>query len=471
MNAPPPAGPPPPDAQNPVTLKVMRLCKPAFAFSLPVPFPPIPPADSAPEPGIALSGMLSLPQSFGDIYLGETFSCYISLCNISPISLAQVGLKVEVQTQLQRETLADSSLSDEAIPRFASQQTLDKIIEYDLKDVGIHILICSALYTDVAGERKYFRKFFKFQVNNPLSMKSKTQALAVNNEVLIETQLQNAMPRQLFLHSVEFKPAPQFEVESLNHFPPSLSAPALGGTALPPLPPAGTGAGQADGATAAAATAAGGGAGASDAVDIADGAATLACASASSASASSAVSSGAGLPAFGHLAFLKAGDTQQYMFRLRGKVSPAQLRQVGTLGRMDVVWRTAMGERGRLQSNTVQRKLPPPRGVEVALLRAPAEVPMETPFELEASVTNTSQAEMQLQLTAPMGIGAMVVDGLCTRNLGALKPNATLPLKLRLIAIEPGVQRVSGMQLIDALTEQVHEIGVLAEVFVHARSE
>lgn len=136
----------------------MRLCKPSFHFSLPVPFPPVAPAGGDPEPGVALSPMLALPQSFGDIFLGETFSCYISLCNIAPIELAQVGLKVEVQTTLARETLSDSSVAGSAIARFASQQTLDKIIEYDLKDVGIHILICSALYTDSQGERKYFRK-------------------------------------------------------------------------------------------------------------------------------------------------------------------------------------------------------------------------------------------------------------------------------------------------------------------------
>ena len=141
---------------NPITLKVMRLCKPSLTFGLPIPFPP-PAGDHGstsplePEPNTALSGMLSLPQSFGDIYLGETFSCYISLCNTSPIDLAQVGLKVEVQTQLQRETLSDSSATEETVDRFASGQTLDRIVSYDLKDVGIHILICSALYNDVAG--------------------------------------------------------------------------------------------------------------------------------------------------------------------------------------------------------------------------------------------------------------------------------------------------------------------------------
>ena len=61
-------------------------------------------------------------------------------------------------------------------------------------------------------------------------MKSKTHALASHNEVIVETQLQNAMPRQIFLQSVDFRPAPQFEAESLNQFEPSLSAPALAAT-------------------------------------------------------------------------------------------------------------------------------------------------------------------------------------------------------------------------------------------------
>ena len=381
---------------NPISLKVLRLCKPSFNYALPVPFPPC--ADSDAEHGAALSGMLALPQSFGDIFLGETFSCYISLCNTSAIELAQVGLKVEVQTQLQREVLSDSSLTNEAIERFASLQTLDRIIEYDLKDVGIHILICSALYTDSSGERKYFRKFFKFQVNNPLSMKSKTHALAPHNEVLVETQLQNAMPRQLFLKSIDFRPAPQFEVVSLNSFPPAFAAPPLGGE--------GGGGGKGGGSGEGAGGEGGGG-----------------------------VCGAVGLPTFGHLAYLKAGDTQQYMFRLKGKVPAAQLRQVSTLGRMDVQWCTAMGEAGRLQSNTVQRKLPTARGVEVSIVSVPSEVPLETPFELTCCIANTSATEMKLQLTSSAGPaqGAVVVDGLCTRVRNSTRTRPALARAPRML--------------------------------------
>lgn len=121
------------------------------------------------------------------------------------------------------------------------------------------------------------------------------------HQILIETQLQNAMPRHLFLHSVEFKPAPQFEVESLNVFPPYVFPPALAAQPLTRAQP-----------------------------EVAPG--TAPGAGGSGSGAASVVASAVGLPAFGHLAYLKSGDTQQYMFRLRGTVPPAQLRQINALG-------------------------------------------------------------------------------------------------------------------------------------------
>ena len=68
--------------------------------------------------------------------------------------------------------------------------------------------------------------------------------------------------------------------------------------------------------------------------------------------------------------------------------------QVSTLGRMDVVWKTSMGEAGRLQSNTVQRKLPAARGVEIHLVSAPSEVALAAPFEITCSVCMRTHACM-----------------------------------------------------------------------------
>jgi len=157
--------------ENLVSLKVMRLCRPSLVQQQPVPLPSE--AVGMPSPGaassIALTGWLTLPQSFGDIFLGETFSCYISLANVSGGELTQIALKVEVQTQVQRETLSaqiapPAGNSTPEVDTLQAGQTLDRIIKYELKDVGVHILICSASFCDRDGERK-FRKFFKFQVH------------------------------------------------------------------------------------------------------------------------------------------------------------------------------------------------------------------------------------------------------------------------------------------------------------------
>jgi len=66
----------------------------------------------------------------------------------------------------------------------------------------------------------------------------------------------------------------------------------------------------------------------------------------------------------------------------------------------------------------------------------------------------------------PPATAAIVVDGVCTRNLGTFRPHSSQSITIRLLPIEPGMQKVTGLQLIDVLTEQVHEIGSLADVFV-----
>ena len=54
-----------------------------------------------------LVDLLTLPHSFGSIYLGETFSSYISISNASPQDVSHVGIKAELQTQSKRITLLE----------------------------------------------------------------------------------------------------------------------------------------------------------------------------------------------------------------------------------------------------------------------------------------------------------------------------------------------------------------------------
>jgi len=427
---------------NPVSLKVMRLCKPNFVFDLIQK-----PAQCDAGPRKALLGKVSLPHSFGDIYLGETFCCYVSLRNISETNLAHVGLKVEVQTQQQRETLSDSSSPSSAISRFSSQNTLEEVVRYELKDVGIHILICSALYIDGVRERKYFRKFFKFHVNNPISMKSRTHTLVPFNEVFVETQLQNAMQRELFVQSVRFRMGLQLEMLSLNAFPHYQAAPTSGAaasrggsahsprTVTPPTPLGGV-------------------------VDVV---ATRAATAAGSTSATFRVPEAAV-----SFAQLKAGDTQQHMYRRVDLVPDTELKQDLALGRMEVMWTSSIGEFGQLQSNIVQHNATSSRDIEVAVVSAPHEVETETPFELALSVANTSAAEMKLQLRSELADlpNSIVVEGTCVRALGSLRPHTIDTFRCTLVALEPGLQKVVALKLFDSLSEQLYELGVLVCMLV-----
>ena len=60
-----------------------------------------------PSKACDLDGSLVLPQNFGSIQLGETFSCYISLGNVSTKPVSNISIRVELQTERQRRTKKD----------------------------------------------------------------------------------------------------------------------------------------------------------------------------------------------------------------------------------------------------------------------------------------------------------------------------------------------------------------------------
>ncbi|OEL26030.1 hypothetical protein BAE44_0012950 [Dichanthelium oligosanthes] len=165
-----------------------------------------------PADALALPGLLVLPQSFGfasslpnpdsgvsraalgaaiadfgvlvwvsrAIYLGETFCSYISINNSSSFEARDVVIKAEIQTERQRILLLDTSKSP--VESIRSGGRYDFIVEHDVKELGAHtyvpfhfhfMLVCTALYNDGDGERKYLPQFFKFSVSNPLSVRTK----------------------------------------------------------------------------------------------------------------------------------------------------------------------------------------------------------------------------------------------------------------------------------------------------------
>ena len=83
-----------------------------------------------------------------------------------------------------------------------------------VKQLGMHSLVCTIRYKTAAGEPRELRKLFKFQVQKPLEVK--TKPYAVGNDVYLEAQIQNIMPTPLMLDKVVLHPAAESTVVDLN---------------------------------------------------------------------------------------------------------------------------------------------------------------------------------------------------------------------------------------------------------------
>ncbi len=126
-----------------------------------------------PSDAAGLHGALLVPQSFGAIHLGESFVSYVSVANFSGRTVTAVGIKAELQTDKTRAVLLDTTGAP--LTRMAPGERHDALVEADLKVAGAHTLVCSAVYTDADGERKYLPQYFKFSAANPLAVRTKAR--------------------------------------------------------------------------------------------------------------------------------------------------------------------------------------------------------------------------------------------------------------------------------------------------------
>lgn len=66
---------------------------------------------------------------------------------------------------------------------------------------------------------------------------------------------------------------------------------------------------------------------------------------------------------FGSRTYLQPMDTRQYLYCLKPKQEFAEkagvIKGVTVIGKLDIVWKTNLGERGRLQTSQLQRMVSP----------------------------------------------------------------------------------------------------------------
>ncbi|KAJ7168080.1 hypothetical protein C8R43DRAFT_983023 [Mycena crocata] len=238
-----------------LSLKVMRVSRPALATAW-QPFYSSSPSFSAhstasilslqgktPLPGhpktlrdLHASELLTLPSSFGAINLGEEFSSCLCVNNEAQVEIEAVAMKVEMQTVTSKVMLAEFGGPDTSL---AIGDTLENVVRHEIKELGQHVLACTVIYRLPPGSRtapgpaedpddpslQTFRKFYKFSVTNPLSVKTKVHAprspsalmsSAEREKVFLEVHIQNLTTETMWFERMRFECADGWDVMDAN---------------------------------------------------------------------------------------------------------------------------------------------------------------------------------------------------------------------------------------------------------------
>ncbi|KAK9267801.1 hypothetical protein L1049_010237 [Liquidambar formosana] len=354
---------------------------------------------------MGLSGLLVLPQAFGAIYLGETFCSYISINNSSNFEVRDVVIKAEIQTERQRILLLDTSKSP--VESIRAGGRYDFIVEHDVKELGAHTLVCTALYNDGDGERKYLPQFFKFMVANPLSVRTKVRV--VKESTFLEACIENHTKTSLYMDQVEFEPAQHWSATILkadDH--PSESNALTREIFKPPI----------------------------------------------------LIRSGGGI--------------HNYLYQLRlSSHGSAQMKVEGSnvLGKLQITWRTNLGEPGRLQTQQILGSPITRKEIELQVVDVPSVTVLERPFLIHLNLTNQTDRKMgpfkvSLSQSDTQEEKVVMVDGLQTLALQQVEAFSSTNFHLDLIATKVGVQKITGITVFDTGEEKTYDPLPDLEIFV-----
>jgi hypothetical protein len=199
------------------TVRVMRLYKPGFHLSATMPISPVEADIFGSE--YVLSTHMLLPDSFGDIYLGEKFSAYVAIVNGFPqVPFYNVSLSVRLQTEATVVELQDIRPTNQIInhqhkasvfPQLNCNDSCDVLIQHTLNEVGTHTLRVSVQYSLFpGGEVKSMRKFYRFNVLMPLIVLSSFRE--IDHKPMVQCQFTNATKSPIFIEEISFVPSNKY---------------------------------------------------------------------------------------------------------------------------------------------------------------------------------------------------------------------------------------------------------------------
>lgn len=437
MQQPPSTGPTSSSMANEVTtavptLKVMRLQKPELDIAK---------AGTLKSSGCLLGSSLCLPDSFGVIHVGETFTAYLGALNVSKrLPVTNLTVTAQLQTPSQRWHLPFNAAGG---CELKPEQGIDSIVSHTLEEAGQHILRVEVGYGGTGGTMKSLRKFYRFQVSNPLVI-SESMHRTGDSSCLLSISLQNNGHESkggLTISSAEFDAAPGLMTGKIVGRPPKNRARIRGETD-------------------------------STFVD-----ANSHCCP-------------RGVDLFDNSGRLERKDSKQYVFKVSAsktqKPSGSFAKGITAgdqLGKAIFTWRKACGEMGQMSGSSVtcpslhqlldlndanmknstnnkgsehENSLDLMFPVTVEPINPPSQLQVGIPFDVEFLVVNHTPQFMsaQLQFRSEFMKG-IIVCGPSSKNLEEIPGNGgNATVLVRFIALSAGLAQLSGCYVINLATGQ-----------------
>ncbi|KAG9239583.1 hypothetical protein BJ875DRAFT_365252 [Amylocarpus encephaloides] len=245
-----------------ISLKVLRLSRPSLSIQHPLPLPTPSPSPSQspgthPTPSASLaypstkhdtfilSPLLTLPPAFGSAYVGETFSCTLCANNeiLAGSSAAKTVANVRIEAEMKipsskvpmlltlgpevervdtdTEVMEDEKRYGHGVD-LAPGRSLQKVINFDLKEEGSHVLAVTVTYSETtatSGKVRTFRKLYQFVCKGCMVVRTKTGPLPSSckgGKWALEAQLENCGEETITLDSVILEARKGFKSHGIN---------------------------------------------------------------------------------------------------------------------------------------------------------------------------------------------------------------------------------------------------------------
>ncbi|KZS10518.1 UPF0533 protein [Daphnia magna] len=168
---------------------------------------------------------------------------------------------------------------------------------------------------------------------------------------------------------------------------------------------------------------------------------------------------------------VQPGEIRQYLHCLKPKQDVRGnlrlLRGESNIGKLDLTWRTTIGDRGRLQTSQLQRMVPNYGDVRLTIQELPNPVKLYEAISFVCKITNTSERPVELSLVLDIrSKPAILWTGISNRPLEKIDPNHSVEVCLQLVPIMPGLQSLSGLKLIDLLLKRTYDYPDIAQLLV-----